>query len=131
MAGRDFPPGLRVKSRTMIDGEIYHLARQAEFTAAQTTGRYDGAREDRADGFMHFSTADQIRESAARHRAGETDLVLLAVSAACLGDALKWEAARGGQLFPHLYGSLPLACITRTAPLPLGPDGLHRFPEWL
>ena len=131
MAARDFPPALRVKSRPMVDREIYHLARRAEFEAAQAQGCYDGAREDRADGFMHFSTATQIRESAARHRAGETDLVLLAVAADCLGPALKWEAARGGQLFPHLYGSLPLACITRTAPLPLGPDGLHRFPEWL
>jgi len=131
MAGRDFSPGLRVQSDPMVDSEIYHLARQAEFEAAQATGCYDGAREDRADGFMHFSTASQIRESAARHRAGETGLILLAVQAACLGPALTWEAARGGQLFPHLYGSLPLACITRTAPLPLGPDGLHRFPEWL
>jgi uncharacterized protein (DUF952 family) len=108
---------------------IYHLARRPDYDAAQVAGRYPGAREDLADGFMHFSTADQVRISAAKHRRGETDLVLLAVDPGRLAGALKWEPARDGALFPHLYGPLDLAAVLWAKPLPLGPDGLHRFPE--
>ncbi len=115
----------------MTDSLIYHLARHPEWDAALRSGSYAGAREDRADGFMHFSTAAQVRESAARHRKGEAGLILLEADAARLGPALKWEPARGGQLFPHLYGPLPVAAVTRTAPLPLDADGLHIFPDWL
>ncbi|MEQ8370504.1 MAG: DUF952 domain-containing protein [Alphaproteobacteria bacterium] len=107
---------------------IYHLARAAEWRAAQASGVYDGSAEDRADGFLHFSTAAQIEESAARHRAGEADLVLLQVDGAAAGDALKWEASRGGALFPHLYGSLPVAMVHRAEPLPLDDSGRHVFP---
>ena len=107
---------------------IYHLARAAGWRAAEQAGTYTGTDEDRADGFLHFSTAGQIAESAAKHRKGERDLVLVAVDAAALGDALKWEPARGGALFPHLYGALPLASVLWSRPLPLGDDGLHRFP---
>lgn len=110
---------------------VYHLARQADFARASEAGQYEGSAEDRADGFLHFSTAAQVRESAARHRRGERGLVLLACDPARLGDALKWEPARGGQLFPHLYGPLPLSAVHRTADLPLGADGQHVFPEWL
>lgn len=107
---------------------IYHLARKADLDRAQASGRYAGAREDAADGFMHFSTADQVVESAARHRAGETDLVLVAVDPERLGPALRWETARGGDAFPHLYGPLSLDAIAWTRPLPLGADGRHCFP---
>ena len=96
---------------------------------ARAEGRYEGAREDRADGFMHFSTADQVVESAARHRAAEPDLILVAVDPDRLGAALRWEPARNGALFPHLYGPLPLEVVAWASPLPLGADGCHQFPR--
>ncbi|MEZ5666718.1 MAG: DUF952 domain-containing protein [Alphaproteobacteria bacterium] len=107
---------------------IYHLARQGDWAAAQGGGGYGGGAQDRRDGYIHFSTAAQIVESAAKHRAGEPDLLLLAVDEARLGDALRWEASRGGALFPHLYGTLAPDAVAWTAPLPLGPDGRHVFP---
>lgn len=110
---------------------IYHLARRADFERAAAQASYPGAREDTADGFMHFSTGTQVSESAARHRAGETDLMLVAVDPDRLGAALRWEPARGGELFPHLYGALPLSAVVWAEPLPLGADGRHRFPPEL
>lgn len=107
---------------------IYHICRREEWAAAEAAGRYDGSSQDHADGFIHFSAADQLAASAARHRAGQDGLVLLTVDAAVLGEALKWEPSRGGQLFPHLYGPLPRAAVRRVDDLPLGPDGRHRFP---
>jgi uncharacterized protein (DUF952 family) len=107
---------------------IYHICRREEWAAAEAAGSYAGSSQDRADGFIHFSAADQVAASAAKHRAGQTGLVLLTVEAAALGAALKWEPSRGGALFPHLYGELPLAAVRRADDLPLGPDGRHRFP---
>jgi uncharacterized protein (DUF952 family) len=107
---------------------IYHMCRRAEWQAAEARGVYHGSSQDAADGFIHFSTAAQIAESAARHRAGQADLVLLAVDPERLGAALRWEPARGGQLFPHLSGPLPLAAVVEVQPLPLGADGRHVFP---
>lgn len=107
---------------------IYHMCRAEEWQAAQASGHHAGSSQDVADGFIHFSTAAQVVESAARHRAGQSGLVLLAVDAAALGDALKWEPSRGGQLFPHLYGPLPLGAVVAADPLPLGADGAHLFP---
>ena len=107
---------------------IYHMCRAEEWQAAQACGHHAGSSQDVADGFIHFSTAAQVVESAARHRAGQSGLVLLAVDAAALGDALKWEPSRGGQLFPHLYGPLPLGAVVAADPLPLGADGAHLFP---
>ncbi len=85
---------------------IYHMCPAEAWAAAVAAGRYDGTEDDRRDGFIHFSTAAQLRESARRHRAGQAGLVLVAVEAARLGDRLRWEASRGGALFPHLYGTL-------------------------
>jgi uncharacterized protein (DUF952 family) len=107
---------------------IYHICRREEWAAAESAGRYGGSSQDRVDGFIHFSGVDQVEASAARHRAGQDGLVLLTVEAAALGDALKWEPSRGGALFPHLYGPLPVAAVRRVDDLPLGPDGRHRFP---
>ena len=107
---------------------IYHMCRRGEWEAAEARGSYRGSSQDQADGFIHFSTAAQVRESARKHRAGQSDLVLLTVDAGRLGPALRWEPSRGGALFPHLYGPLPLAVVTRTDPLPLGADGTHVFP---
>jgi uncharacterized protein (DUF952 family) len=96
--------------------------------AARRAGAYAGSSQDKSDGFIHFSGAAQVRESARRHRAGQTGLVLLTVDAEALGAALKWEPSRGGQLFPHLYGTLPVAAVLRVDDLPLGADGMHVFP---
>ena len=110
---------------------IYTLVRAADWRAAEQAGAYHGSADDRHDGFLHFSTAPQLRASAAKHRAGIADLLMVEVSAAALGAALKWEPASGGSrpgLFPHLYGALPLLAVTQVVPLPLGADGLHQFP---
>ena len=107
---------------------IYHMCREEDWRAALAVGHYRGSDQDAADGFIHFSTAVQIEESAARHRAGQRGLVLLAVDPAGLGADLRWEAARGGQLFPHLYGALPCAAVARVDSLPLGSGGRHLFP---
>jgi uncharacterized protein (DUF952 family) len=108
---------------------IYHMCRAEEWTAAIAAVSYRGSSQDLADGFIHFSTGAQIVESARRHRAGQESLLLIAVDAARLGDRLKWEKSRGGDLFPHLYGPLDPAESASTVPLPLGPDWLHVFPE--
>jgi uncharacterized protein (DUF952 family) len=107
---------------------IYHICGRQEWQAAQAAGRYRGSSQDVADGFIHFSTAAQVEESAARHRAGQSGLVLLAVDPVALGAALKWEPSRRGELFPHLYGELPLASLRDLWDLPLGPDSRHLFP---
>jgi uncharacterized protein (DUF952 family) len=112
----------------MTAAPIYHICRREEWQAAQAAGCYGGSSQDAADGFIHFSTAAQIEESAARHRAGQSGLVLLAVDPGALGAALKWEPSRRGDLFPHLYGALPLAALRGHWELPLGPDSRHVFP---
>jgi uncharacterized protein (DUF952 family) len=112
-----------------MDATIYTMVRAADWRQAKADGEYRGSADDRRDGFLHFSAAAQLRASAAKHRAGEADLLLVAVEAATLGAALRWEPAgsRAG-LFPHLYGALPVAAVASVTPLPLGPGGLHQFP---
>ncbi|MBM3539879.1 MAG: DUF952 domain-containing protein [Alphaproteobacteria bacterium] len=112
----------------MSDSPIYHVCRAEEWEAARRAGRYPGSSQDRADGFIHFSGASQVVASVAKHRAGQDNLVILEVDAAVLGPALRWEPSRGGALFPHLYGDLPAAAVTRFAALKLGADGRHVFP---
>jgi uncharacterized protein (DUF952 family) len=108
---------------------IYKICPRALWQEAGRAGVFRGAPVDRADGYIHFSTAAQVRETAARHFAGQSDLVLVAVAAEALGPALKWEPSRGGALFPHLYADLPLRCVRSIEPLPLGADGVHQFPS--
>jgi uncharacterized protein (DUF952 family) len=108
---------------------IYKILPASLWDEAQRAGVFRGAPVDLADGYIHFSTAAQAAETAAKHFAGQTDLVLLHVDAEALGDALKWEPSRGGALFPHLYAPLDLTHVKRADPLPLGGNGLHVFPE--
>ncbi|MBM3531042.1 MAG: DUF952 domain-containing protein [Alphaproteobacteria bacterium] len=108
---------------------IYKICPVSEWRVAEAAGAYRGSAVDLKDGFIHFSTAEQARETAAKHFAGLHDLVLVSVDADALGPALKWEPSRGGALFPHLYGDLPLTAVRSIAPLPLGPDGRHAFPH--
>ena len=110
---------------------IYKICPEVLWHAAQEAGSFAGAPVDLVDGYIHFSTGAQVRETAARHFAGQTGLLLLAVDAAALGGHLRWEPARGGDLFPHLYAALPVAAVFRVDPLPLGPDGTHCFPPSL
>ena len=107
---------------------IYKICTASEWREAERAGVYRGSAADHKDGFIHFSTAEQAAETAAKWFAGQRDLVLVAVDADALGDKLKWEPSRGGALFPHLYGELALKAVRRVAPLPLGADGNHVFP---
>ena len=107
---------------------VYKICPAALWRAAEREGTLRGAPVDLRDGFIHFSSADQVAETAAKHFAGERDLVLLRVDAARLGERLKWEPSRGGALFPHLYGELDATAVRQVDPLPLGPDGRHVFP---
>jgi uncharacterized protein (DUF952 family) len=95
---------------------------------AERDGTFRGSPVDLQDGFIHFSTAAQAAETAAKHFAGQSDLVLLNVDADMFGDKLKWEPSRGGALFPHLYGDLDVKAVIRVDQLPLGDNGKHKFP---
>lgn len=112
---------------------IYKICTAGEWDEAVRDGVYRGSAVDRRDGFIHFSTATQVRETAAKHFAGLSDLVLIDIDDtrldARLGAALRWEPSRGGALFPHLYAPLPVDAATGITPLPLAADGRHRFPD--
>ena len=108
---------------------IFKITPETAWRAAEVDGLFEGAPVDRADGFIHLSTAAQVRETAARHFAGQRGLLLVAIDTEALGEALRWEASRGGALFPHLYGPLAMGAVRNVVPLILGTDGLHRFPD--
>jgi uncharacterized protein (DUF952 family) len=107
---------------------IYHLANRPTWDAAQASGAYHGSPDDQRDGFIHFSTAAQVAGSAAKHRAGQPDLLLLRVDADTLGDALRWERSGSGDVYPHLYAPLPTHVVRRVDALPLDDAGQHEFP---
>lgn len=107
---------------------IYKITPEAPWREAEANGRFTGAPIDVADGFIHFSTAGQVRETAAKHFTGQTGLLLVAIDGSRLGAALKYEVSRGGALFPHLYGVLDMKAVLWVRPLPLGADGTHLFP---
>jgi uncharacterized protein (DUF952 family) len=108
---------------------VYKVAAVHAWRVAEAAGAFAGSALDRRDGFIHLSTARQVRETAARHFAGATDLLLIAVAADGLD--VRWEPSRGGDLFPHLYGELPMSSVVWTAELLLRPDGTHLFPPTL
>ncbi|MCL3881014.1 DUF952 domain-containing protein [Marivita sp. GX14005] len=107
---------------------IYKILRSGEWDALQSRGVIEGAPVDVADGFVHFSTAAQVPETAARHFAGEDGLMLLAFDEKAITGDLRWEPSRGGALFPHLHAPLRHSDLVWAKPLPLGPDG-HVFPD--
>ena len=107
---------------------VYKILRAPEWADFDAAGETQGAPVDLADGYIHFSTAAQAADTAAKHFAGEDGLWIVAVDAEALGEALKWEPSRGGQLFPHLYGLLRREAVAWAVPLPLGSSG-HCFPE--
>ena len=106
---------------------IYKICERALWRTAQADGQFRGSAVDARDGFIHFSTAGQLAETAAKHFARQSDLMLIAVDAAPLGGQLKWERARGGELFPHLYGPLPLNAVRWARALPDEIDGSRTF----
>ena len=108
---------------------IYKICPEPLWRAAEAAGVFEGAPIDIIDGYLHFSTAQQVKETAARHFAGQNDLLLIAIDAGRLGEDLRYEPSRGGDLFPHLYAPLALSAVMWVKPLPLGSDGRHAFPE--
>lgn len=108
---------------------LYKICPSGLWREAEKAGVLAGAPVDIADGFIHFSTATQVVETAAKHFAGQDDLLLVAIDSDRLGTDLRWEPSRGGALFPHLYALLDLSAVLWVKPLPLGPDGRHVFPE--
>jgi len=108
---------------------VYKICPSTLWEKAKRDGIFCGSDLDRRDGFIHFSTAEQAAETAAKWFAGQRDLVLIAVDTEVLGDKLKWEPSRGGALFPHLYGDLDLKAVRGVDPLPLDASGRHVFPK--
>lgn len=108
---------------------IYKICSESLWREAEKARSFAGAPVDLADGFIHFSTATQVRETAAKHFAGQAGLLLIAVDDARLGSALRYEPSRGGALFPHLYAPLAPSAVRWIAPLRLGQGGTHLFPE--
>lgn len=109
---------------------IYKIVTDAEWRAFEDAGRFDGSALDRSDGYIHFSTMDQVADTLAKHYAGREGLWLLAIESDRLDDAaLRYEAARGGQLFPHLYDALGLDAVSRQWPLTLDAAGRHSLPD--
>jgi uncharacterized protein (DUF952 family) len=108
---------------------IYKICPEPLWRQAEAVGIFSGAPVDRHDGYIHFSTANQVRETAAKHFSGQDDLLLIAVDEGELGPALRYETSRGGDLFPHLYAPLPVDAVQWVRPLPLSPNGQHVFPD--
>lgn len=108
---------------------IYKICTELAWREAEREGAYRGSADDLRDGFIHFSTAAQVPGTAAKHFAGQSGLFLIAVDAGALGEKLKWEPSRGGDLFPHLYGDLDPGAVLKVMELPLRPSGEHAIPE--
>lgn len=108
---------------------IYKIASAENFAAAQAAGTYTGMPIDAEDGFIHFSTAAQLAETLSLHFKGQAGLVLFQVRSADMGGKLVWEPSRGGQLFPHVYGSFPMSAVTWQGTVDVGADGSVTLPE--
>ena len=112
----------------------FKIVSAADWAAFQAEDRYAGSAVDRADGYIHMSTAEQVADTARKHYAGRDGLMLLTVDLEALGPALQWEPSRGGDLFPHLYADLPLSAVTASQGFAVDADGAFRFegeaPSW-
>lgn len=121
-------PQIESEAVIVVGTRIYKIVDAESWADARLVGEFTGAPIDHADGFIHFSAAEQVRETAARHFRGRTGLMLVAFDADDFGSTLKWERSRGDALFPHLYASLDPMLAHAENPLPVGPDGRHVFP---
>jgi uncharacterized protein (DUF952 family) len=108
---------------------VYKICPEAALQEARRCGRFDGSADDARDGFIHLSAGHQVAGTLAKYFAGQRDLVLVAVDPERLGERLRWEKSRGGDLFPHLYGPLDLAHVISVEALTLQEDGSHHLPE--
>lgn len=108
---------------------IYKLVPASLWREADARGRFTGSPVDLADGYIHFSTAAQVAETAAKYFTGVSDLLLVAVATADVAGALRYEPSRGGALFPHLYSDLPMSAVRSVTPLPMDADGGHAMPD--
>jgi len=108
--------------------DVYKILTRQQWAEVVASGQFNGAAIDLVDGFIHLSTARQLIETVRRHFRSQVDLVIVGIDTERLGDGLRWEPSRGGDLFPHLYGSLPVTAATALIDLPMGPDGEHQFP---
>ena len=108
---------------------IYKICSASAWREAERSGVYRGSADDARDGFIHFSAASQVAETARKHFAGQKNLLLIAVDADALGEALRWERSRNNELFPHLYGELGLGAVRGIHEMPERPDGSHPIPE--
>jgi uncharacterized protein (DUF952 family) len=109
--------------------QIYKICPASAWREAERQGVYRGSSDDARDGFIHFSTAPQVPETARKHFHGQGELVLIEVDADILGDALRWERSRNDELFPHLYGELDLGAVKRVLNMHARSDGTHDIPE--
>jgi uncharacterized protein (DUF952 family) len=109
--------------------KIYKICTVSAWHEAERQGVYRGSADDTRDGFIHFSTAPQVAGTAAKYFFGQTGLLLIEVNANTLGDSLRWEPSRNGELFPHLYGELDLGAVTDVLSLRVRSDGYHDIPE--
>ena len=112
-----------------VSSSVYKILTHEDWQSACQTGAYAGSADDERDGFIHLSAANQVAATAARHFRGRNGLVLVALDTGKLGAALKWEPSRGGDLFPHYYGALPVTAALWSRPLELGADGVPVMPE--
>jgi uncharacterized protein (DUF952 family) len=108
---------------------IYKICSASAWREAERQGVYRGSADDIRDGFIHFSTPSQVAETARKHFVGQTGLFLVEVDADALGDALRWEASRSDELFPHLYGELDLGAVSNVLDMRARADGSHDIPE--
>jgi uncharacterized protein (DUF952 family) len=128
---RENPNRLSDKTRNAVPTTIYKITPASAWREAERQGVYRGSSDDLRDGFIHFSTASQVAETARKHYFGQTGLFLVAVDAEALGDALRWEPSRNDELFPHLYGELDLGAVTAILDMRARSDGYHDIPELL
>lgn len=112
----------------MTDLFAFKILTREQWQQFRADGVFTGAPVDLADGYIHLSTRDQVMETVAKHFAGQDDLILAMVDLPALGDSVKWEPSRGGALFPHVYGDIPMSAVTTQAVLRLDPSGRHVFP---
>ena len=108
---------------------IYKIVPSDDWAEAEAKDVFEGASIDLADGYIHFSTTEQVAETAAKHFSGQDNLYLVAVPVSAIEGDLKWEVSRGGALFPHLYQTLPVDKVAWVKPMPIGPDGVHILPD--
>jgi uncharacterized protein (DUF952 family) len=112
----------------MSEQTLYKVVPRPIWTEAEHAGEFTGSGIDLTDGFIHLSTASQVIETVQKHFAGQQNLLLISIDAGKIAEDLKWEPSRGGALFPHVYGTIPIDAVRATHPLPINSNGEHQFP---